>query len=337
MKILYAIQGTGNGHIARAFDVIPQLQRHGQVDLLVSGTQCDIQLPWEVKYRLYGLSFIFGQKGGVDTKKTLRKLRPFQLLKEIYSVPVHKYDLVINDFEPVTAWACKLRNVKCIGLSHQSAVLHPQAPKPTHTDTFGKVILKYYAPISKAQGFHFQNIDNQISTPVIRNDIRQATITKNPHYTVYLPSYSDAKIIRNLALFPDIEWQVFSKHTDQSYTEGNVHITPVNKERFTQSLVSGSGVVCNAGFETPAEALFLGKKLCVIPMKGQYEQHCNAAFLEAMGVTRLNSFTRDTDRIRQWLDTNHAIQIKYPDYLADVIDELVTNHAPLTYPEFAMY
>jgi UDP:flavonoid glycosyltransferase YjiC (YdhE family) len=32
MKILYAIQGTGNGHIARAFDVIPHLKRHGEVD-----------------------------------------------------------------------------------------------------------------------------------------------------------------------------------------------------------------------------------------------------------------------------------------------------------------
>ncbi len=337
MKILYAIQGTGNGHIARAFDVIPHLQRHGKVDLLLSGTQCDIQLPWKVKYRYYGLSFIFGQKGGVDIKETAVKLRPIQLLKEIYSVPVHQYDLVINDFEPVTAWACKLRNVKCIGLSHRSAVLHPKAPKPKLIDPFGRAILKYYAPISKAQGFHFQGIASQISTPVIRADIRKASSSQQSHYTVYLPSYSDEKIIRILSSFPAIQWQVFSKHTNETYSMDNVSICPVNKERFTQSLVSATGVLCNAGFETPAEALFLGKKLCVIPMKGQYEQHCNAAFLEAMGITTLESLSKDTQKIQQWLDSTQPVQIRYPDNLADVVDELVINNAPLSYPEFAIY
>ena len=37
MKILYAIQGTGNGHLSRAIDVIPALKKIGQVDVLVSG------------------------------------------------------------------------------------------------------------------------------------------------------------------------------------------------------------------------------------------------------------------------------------------------------------
>jgi len=44
-----------------------------------------------------------------------------------------------------------------------------------------------------------------------------------------------------------------------------------------------TGVFCGAGFETPAEAMFLKKKLMVIPMKGQYEQQCNAAALEEIG------------------------------------------------------
>ncbi len=43
-------------------------------------------------------------------------------------------------------------------------------------------------------------------------------------------------------------------------------------------------MLCGAGFETPAEALFLGKKLMVIPMKGQYEQHINAASLKELGI-----------------------------------------------------
>ena len=59
MKILYAVQGTGNGHLCRAIDIIPHLREFGEVDVLVSGIQADIELPFEVKYRYHGLSFIF--------------------------------------------------------------------------------------------------------------------------------------------------------------------------------------------------------------------------------------------------------------------------------------
>ncbi|MFM7329964.1 MAG: glycosyl transferase, partial [Bacteroidota bacterium] len=38
MRILYAIQGTGNGHLARAEEIIPILFSYGKVDLFVSGS-----------------------------------------------------------------------------------------------------------------------------------------------------------------------------------------------------------------------------------------------------------------------------------------------------------
>ena len=50
MKILYAIQGTGNGHISRARDIIPLLQKKGELDILISGTEADVDLGFPVKY-----------------------------------------------------------------------------------------------------------------------------------------------------------------------------------------------------------------------------------------------------------------------------------------------
>ena len=108
MKILFAIQGTGNGHLARAIDVYPALCTYGEVDVLVSGIQGDITLPFPVKYQLYGLSFIFGKSGGVDKWETVKKSKLFRLIKDIFRLPVKDYDLVINDFEPISAWACRL-------------------------------------------------------------------------------------------------------------------------------------------------------------------------------------------------------------------------------------
>lgn len=106
MRVLYAIQGTGNGHLSRARDVIPALLDQGvALDVLISGTQADIQISYPVKYRFKGLSFIFGKKGGVDMWRTYLKSNTLRLQKEIKSVPIEDYDLVINDFEPITAWA----------------------------------------------------------------------------------------------------------------------------------------------------------------------------------------------------------------------------------------
>lgn len=63
MKLLYAIQGTGNGHLSRAIDIIPELKKYGSLDLFVSGAQAEIVLPYPVKYKSKGLSFYFGKSG----------------------------------------------------------------------------------------------------------------------------------------------------------------------------------------------------------------------------------------------------------------------------------
>src|SRR5438046_2482613 len=105
MKILYAIQGTGNGHLIRARDIIPLLQKKGELDILISGSQADVELPYEIKYRLKGLSFVFGKKGGVDLFATYKKSNLKKLYAEIKNLPVEQYDLILNDFEPVSAWA----------------------------------------------------------------------------------------------------------------------------------------------------------------------------------------------------------------------------------------
>ncbi|MEP6611263.1 MAG: glycosyltransferase family protein, partial [Mucilaginibacter sp.] len=72
MKILYAIQGTGNGHISRAREIVPLLQQHGEVDLLVSGTEAEVTLAQPLKYKFHGFSFVFGTNGGVDNWATFK-------------------------------------------------------------------------------------------------------------------------------------------------------------------------------------------------------------------------------------------------------------------------
>ena len=327
MKILYAIQGTGNGHISRALEIIPHLKRKGDLDLLISGTSFDLQLPYEIKYRLNGLSFVFGKQGGVDIWNTYLKMNSLRLLREISSLPIEQYDLVISDFEPVSSWACTKIKKPCVGLSNQVASLSPFAPKPKHKDILGKFVLQNYAPTAPNYGFHFINYSPSIFTPVIRKQVRELDVKDKGHYTVYLPAYEDERILKNLKKFKDVKWEVFSKHNKKTERFKNIFIQPIHSDLFLKSMATSTGVLCNAGFGTTSEALFLEKKLLVIPMKTQYEQHCNAAVLKSMGVPVMKSLKKKHgNKIADWLDNDSIIKVNYPDITAEIVEQIVDNH-----------
>lgn len=320
MKILYAIQGTGNGHIARAEDIVPLLRQYGELDLFVSGAQADIKLPYPVKYKSKGLSFYFGKSGGVDLVKTFKRNSSKDIYKEVKHFPVEKYDVVINDFEPVSAWACKKKDIPCVALSHQSALLSNKVPHPKSFDLVGEWILKNYAPAHHHVGFHFARFDKNMFTPVIRARVRESKVDTKGHYTVYLPAYDDKKLVPLLSRLPKVKWHIFSKHAKKPYHVGKLSVYPVNNDDFTTSMATCSGVLCGAGFETPAEALYLEKKLLVVPMKRQYEQHYNAAALRQMGVPVLKKLKKKSlEKIEAWIENSDRIAVNYE----NVSDEAV--------------
>jgi len=312
VKILYAIQGTGNGHIARAEEIAPILSGYGKVDLFVSGAQADIKLSMPVKYKSKGLSFYFGKKGGIDFLKTFKNNSSKRVMREIKEFPVEKYDLVINDFEAITAWACHKRDVPCIALSHQYALLSPKVPKPKQFDPIGTWFLNNYAPVCEGAGFHFASYDQNIFTPVIRERIRKTVATDKGHYTVYLPAYDDKKLVKLFLKFPGIQWHIFSKHITRPYHIGKISVFPVGNEAFAISMAASHGVLCGAGFETPAEALYLRKKLMVVPMKNQHEQHFNAAALKQSGVPVIKKVSKkNLSKIEAWIETEDLVQVNY--------------------------
>jgi uncharacterized protein (TIGR00661 family) len=338
MKILYAIQGTGNGHLTRAIELIPAFKALPgvEVDILISGTEHDLKFPFEVKYRFKGLSFVFSQSGGIDLLKTFKSLNSRRLIKDISTLPANEYDLVINDFEPISCRAAILHNVPCIGLSNQAATLHPLAPKPELNDLTGKLILNHYAPCHAQIGFHFKRLTNEIYTPVIRQVVRNHPVSDNGHFTVYLPAYSDQKIFRALEMLPEYQFQIFSKHSKSPYRHRHMEVFPLNSETFLKSMASSSGVICNAGFGTTSEALFLGKKLLVIPMKNQIEQHCNAAMLKSMGVDVLKSLKpRHVFALHNWVINGRPVPVQFPDNTAMVVNAVMQLYKTIQ-PEFGV-
>ena len=94
----------------------------------------------------------------------------------------------------------------------------------------------------------------------------------------------------------------------------------MDKNEFAASMTTSKGVLCGAGFETPAEALYLGKKLMVVPMKSQLEQHYNAASLKQMGVPVLKKMKKSNlEKIVEWIDTDSRVSVDYKDVTSEAV------------------
>lgn len=324
-RILYAIQGTGNGHLSRASAFLPHLLERGELDILVSGRDVNVRLNYPVKYRLNGAGFVFGRQGSFDWWQTLAIQRPWQLLRDSGRIPLQDYDLVINDFEPVTALAARRQGYRrIVGLSHQASFLSPKTPRPALVKApHAEWLFRHYAPCPVSIGLHFEAYDDFIHTPVIRPGIRalQATRDRN-EILVYLPAYGDDLLREFLSRYgPEQDWVVFSKTVRESVTKGRFTWHPAGDALFLRHLEHASGVLCGAGFETPAEALFMGKKLMVIPMKHQFEQACNAEALHRMGVPVGQGLDPATGAILQaWLPQPPSPPIAWPDHSQRLVD-----------------
>jgi len=323
MRILYGIQGTGHGHISRAKELLPRLAGHASVDVLLSGGNSAMGLEDFIAYRKHGVSLSYDDQGGILFLNTLLDLRPISYVKDVSGVPLQSYNLVISDYEPISAWAARLKNIPCVALSHQASFLSSHTPRPKQQSQVAEAILQHLAPAERAIGFHFQRYDRFIEPPIIRSPIRSLRATNENHITVYLSAFHHDVLIKLLGQIREVDWHIFSPYCSNPVHQEHIRVYPVSNEPFLDSFASCKGVICNAGFETCAEAMYLGKKLAAIPIQRQYEQQCNAMAMQEMGIKIFTDIKSHIGKVRGWLENAEVITI---DDIADpekVIQQLL--------------
>ncbi len=330
MKILYGIQGTGHGHISRARELLPVLKQVADIDILISGYNCKLHLDGFEIIRKRGLSFEYDSDGNVDMLKTATSLRPIEFLRDLQSLKLDSYDLIISDFEPVTAWAATLQNRSVVALSHQAAFLSANSPRPKERSLFAEQIMTHFAPSTYAVGFHFKRYDSFIEPPIIRKQIRDLNPVQGEHITVYLPAYHHEVMSEQLKTFGKVKWEIFSTYAESKTEKNNITVRPISNEDFLKSLEGSLGVMTSGGFETCAEAMFMNKKLLIKPIQNQYEQLCNAAALKELGIPVIHDWTDSSRKtIQEWLMDPTSVHL--PEYAdAQKVIDRALNHARLS-------
>jgi uncharacterized protein (TIGR00661 family) len=306
MNILYAVQATGNGHISRAIQLLPYIKQLGKVDVILSGSNYSLHPPFEVKYKSKGLSLHYTKCGSIDYLAFLYKNNYYSSIKDALNLPVEKYDLILNDFDLVTALACRIKGKHSIQIGHQASFMSDKTPRPTIKSFVGETVLKKYAVATKYLGFHFEEYDKFITPPVIKDEILNASPKDKGHIVLYLPSIMDDCLKKEVLAYKDVEFHWFDKSIKTVTKDNNITYFPIDNTLFSESLITCHGIITGGGFETPSEALYLGKKLLSIPIANHYEQQCNGAALAKLGIRVLDKLDDSNFRseVDLWLSSD---------------------------------
>ena len=317
MKILYGIQATGNGHITRARTLAREFAKSDiEVDYLFSGRPCDGLFNMEPfgEFRcLHGMTFVT-ENGRVSNFKTLMQNNFIRFIREIRFLDLSPYDLVITDYEPVSAWAARLGGKQSIGIGHQYAFNHAI---PIAGDNFvTRLVMRSFAPAAASLGMHWHHFNAPILPPLIEPNALEAC-SGSDKILVYMAFDEIEQIVDWLRPFDEYQFYIYCA-VDKPSDSGNIHLRPFSRNGFLNDLASCSGVISNAGFELLSEAIQYGKKLMVKPVRGQMEQISNALAIQQLGYgDAIENF--DTERIKNWLAKPNPEPRPYPNVAREIV------------------
>ena len=321
-KILYGINGTGSGHITRARELIPYLEKKYDVDILISGCNYIINTKLKIKYQFKGFTFVINNNGQVSYLRSFFGNNLMSFFFDVYKLDLNEYDFIISDFEPITAWAGKFKNKSTLQMSHQSSLFSIKSPRPQKIDRLAEFFIRWYSPCDKYIGFHFDEYGENIYKPLLRQKILDAKPSIGNYYVVYLWNYSIKFMVNIFSEFSNYEFKIFVSNINEKKLIGNCEIFPTSDDVFFQAILNCKGVICGAGFELPAEVMYLKKELYVIPIGNQYEQQCNAQALIEMGVD--SCLTLNKEGLGEWLNNTNkdykGIEVSDPDKIIEAID-----------------
>jgi uncharacterized protein (TIGR00661 family) len=320
MKIFYGVQGTGNGHITRARVMAKELYAAGfDVTFQFTGRPQDKFFDMDV-FNGYqhreGLTFNT-DKGQVNYLKTALEARPIRFIQDVRSLDLSAYDLVISDFEPVTAWAARTQKKKVLGIGHQYAFNY-SIPR-TGSDPLADMVMKNFAPADFGIGLHWHHFGQPILPPIIETPEVPTDIRKDK-IVVYLPFENTEEVICYLCQFENFRFHIYSPNVVPSKYD-HIVCNPLSRDGFQKDLYDCAGIISNAGFELASESLQLGKKILAKPLHAQMEQISNAAALKQLGYGHtMNEI--EPDVIENWLHDSHSVRITYPNVAAIIVDWL---------------
>lgn len=305
---VFAVQGEGRGHLTQAIAAYEMLTSYGhKVAAVLIGSSDRRQVPDFVKARIkapliniHSPNFVTDKNNksiriGKTISKNLQQWKRFhQSMKTIrQQIDELQPDILLNFYEPLIGLCSLFKplSTKIISIAHQFVYLHPEFNFPEGGNRIDRFAIKKYTALTakgsdKLLALSFYPFKQQqyknivVSAPLLRKEIGEQKLFKGDHLLVYiLNSGYMQEIINWHKQHPEITIHCF---TDSKTVKGKWHFDDtlcfhsLDDQKFLQYMATAKALVTTAGFESVCEAMYLGKPVLMVPVKGHFEQWCNA-------------------------------------------------------------
>ncbi|MCD8525967.1 MAG: hypothetical protein LRY62_02045 [Alphaproteobacteria bacterium] len=327
-KILWGVCGIGHGHTFRQKPLIEHFSKEAEIVILAYGESYDVFTKYFDKHKNVSIErvavpFYVGNQYGLDFEATaihpanqninFRKINAAALDAAIQRLG--KPDLVISDYEPISAQYAYLHDAPLVTIDQQSKYLTGHFPQPLNGQWFNDEIERlrmFFPKAEKRLASTFFKVVQKTDTsenvdlcpPVLSDEIislQRKSAQGNKSIVVYISSQqpfgqSVDAIIEACRTQPDYQFHIFGKGLNiETPPENilNIHFYDQGDPAFHEQLSVCDGIVSTAGHTLLSEAMYLGIPVYAIPLP-VYEQQMNAHIIHenGFGVSHLH-FDKD--------------------------------------------
>lgn len=349
LRCLFIVQGEGRGHLTQAMSLRHLLTDAGhRVDGVVVGQSMSRAIPSFFEEAFEGpVTYVDSPSFVPDDDDRSVRLGA-TLLYELARTPSfldslacideavkrHEPDVIVNFFEPLSGfYALRYRpDVPIVAIAHQYMFHHPAYEFPPGrwgqrwaAQAFASVtawgasrrlaLSLYPAPSRESKNL-------VVLPPLLRETLfQQPTRRAAPFFLVYILNSGYAEeVVRWHEQNPGVRLHCFWDRPGAAPVEeydDTLTFHQLDDDKFLRLMARCKGFVSTAGFESIAEAMYLGKPVQVVPVEGHFEQFCNAfdtVRAEAgictmqFDISRLQDFRvhhrTNSARFREWVRTS---------------------------------
>lgn len=351
MRLMFSVLGEGRGHMTQAMAVKEMVEKAGhQVVCVALGVGSNRAIPpyFAEAMRapiitLLTLEFSYKNNRGVHFSGTVGGLarrmpaywRGMRALKA--AVREHEPDVIVNFFEPITgfyALTCG-RRPPVVAVAHQFMYGHPdyvQAPGMRlqqlaikwYVRTVGARSTRLALSLYTAPDLPKKRLS--VCPPILRRQLFSLQPKPDGDFVlVYLLNHGYAEqILRWHQEHPRTVLHCFYDKPGappEFRQDDTLTFHRLDGEKFLRMMAQCKFVACTAGFESLAEAAYLGKPLFLVPVENHVEQQINAidAVKSGLGIAdksfNLDRLVELPDRLdnakyRAWLNRGESILLE---------------------------
>ncbi len=303
-KILYGVCGIGNGHTQRQLPLIEYFSKKNKIVIFAYDTSFDFYLDYFKDNPLVtvlevAVPFYVGDKDGIDleaTKNLPSNKKDYDAINGKAMAAAEKIigtpDVVITDYEPVSAQYAYKHQAPLITIDQQSKYLAGKFPSELHGQTYADEVarLKMFFPTAIVRiACSFFDVTRKkdgenvlMVPPIIKSSILYMKNSPEEPASILVYFSSQRELQQNLddvafilSEIPEVQFHIFASSIDNQNEYKNVHFYKHGDNRFGEVLRKCSGIVSTAGHTLLSEAMYLGIPVYAIPFP-LYEQQMNA-------------------------------------------------------------